>query len=111
MTCKSCAERRKALREKREAKRLARKHFQVAAIGAVLSVSEAAGKVLGVQDEDLPSSKSTDKDISGYGTSLSFHKPAGMTIRQALYEHFGEDENEERSTPVSDQSGREAHEE
>ena len=71
MTCKSCAERRKALREKREAKRLARKHFQAAAIGAVLAVSEAAGKVLGI----------------------------------------GEDKNEERSAPVSDEHGREAREE
>lgn len=68
MTCKSCAERRKALREKREAKRLARKHFQAAAIGAVLSVSEAAGKVLGI-GEDTEDDKGSDR--LGNGTNKS----------------------------------------
>lgn len=86
MTCKSCAERRKALRERREAKRLARKHFQAAAIGAVLSVSEAAGNVLGINgeienDRQQPSSSGHEKATA----------PAESTI--------------------SEQSGREAHEE
>lgn len=70
MTCKSCAERRKALREKREAKRLARKHFQAAAIGAVLSVSEAAGKALG-NGEEKTSGSSFGRDSDSIDSAMS----------------------------------------
>lgn len=52
MSCKSCAERRKKLQALRDAKRLKRQGVQAAAIGAVLAVSEAAGKVLGINGEE-----------------------------------------------------------
>lgn len=51
MTCKSCAERRRLLREKLLAKTKARKHVQAAAISAVLVASEAVGKVLGTGED------------------------------------------------------------
>lgn len=51
MACKPCAERRRILREKLLAKTKARKHVQAAAIGAVLAVTEAAGKALGIGEE------------------------------------------------------------
>ena len=51
MTCKPCARRRKALEAKRKAKSQAGKPAQAAALGAVLAVTEAAGKALGIHGE------------------------------------------------------------
>ena len=51
MTCKPCARRRKALEAKRKAKAQAGKPAQAAALGAVLAVTEAAGKALGIHGE------------------------------------------------------------
>jgi hypothetical protein len=51
MACKSCAERRKKLQVLRDAKKLKRQGAQAAALGVVLAVTEAAGKVLGINGE------------------------------------------------------------
>jgi elongation factor P--beta-lysine ligase len=51
MSCRSCAERRKRLQAKRLEKKQANKPIQAAAIGAVLAVTEAAGKALGIGEE------------------------------------------------------------
>ena len=51
MTCKPCARRRKALEAKRKAKSQAGKPVQAAALGAVLAVTEVAGKALGIHGE------------------------------------------------------------
>jgi hypothetical protein len=51
MTCRTCAERRKRLQAKRLEKKQANKPMQAAAIGAVLAVTEAAGKALGIGEE------------------------------------------------------------
>jgi hypothetical protein len=52
MACKSCAERRKKLQVLRDAKKLKRQGAQAAALGVVLAVTEAAGKVLGINGEE-----------------------------------------------------------
>lgn len=51
MACGPCARRRKALAAKREQKKAQGKPVQAAALGAVLAVSEAAGKVMGIHGE------------------------------------------------------------
>ena len=51
MGCKACERRRKALAEKRRKKQEQGKPVQAAALGAVLAVSEAVGKTLGVNGE------------------------------------------------------------
>ena len=51
MGCKACERRRKALAEKRRKKQEQGKPVQAAALGAVLAVSEAVGKALGVETE------------------------------------------------------------
>jgi hypothetical protein len=51
MGCKACERRRKALAEKRRKKQEQGKSVQAAALGAVLAVSQAAGKALGIHGE------------------------------------------------------------
>lgn len=51
MGCSACAKRRKALLAKRKQKQAQGKPVQAAALGAVLAVSEAAGKVMGIRGE------------------------------------------------------------
>jgi hypothetical protein len=51
MGCKACERRRKALAEKRRKKQEHGKPVQAAALGAVLAVTEAAGKALGIHGE------------------------------------------------------------
>ena len=51
MGCKACERRRKALAEKRRQKQAQGKPVQAAALGAVLAVTEVAGKALGIQGE------------------------------------------------------------
>lgn len=51
MGCKACERRRKALAEKLRKKQAQGKQVQAAAIGAVLAVTEAVGKVIGINDE------------------------------------------------------------
>jgi len=51
MGCKACERRRKALAEKRRKKQEQGKQVQAAALGAVLAVTEAAGKALGIHGE------------------------------------------------------------
>lgn len=51
MGCSACAKRRKALLAKRKQKQAQGKPVQAAALGAVLAVSEAAGKVIGIHGE------------------------------------------------------------
>jgi hypothetical protein len=51
MGCKACERRRKALAEKRRKKQAEGKPAQAAALGAVLAVTEAAGKALGIHGE------------------------------------------------------------
>lgn len=51
MGCKACERRRKALAEKRRKKQEQGKKVQAAAIGAVLAVTDVAGKALGIRDE------------------------------------------------------------
>jgi hypothetical protein len=48
MGCKECERRRKALAEKRRKKQEQGKPVQAAALGAVLAVSEAAGKAIDI---------------------------------------------------------------
>lgn len=51
MACSACAKRRKALLAKRKQKQAQGKPVQAAALGAVLAVTEAAGKVMGIHGE------------------------------------------------------------
>lgn len=51
MACSPCARRRKALLAKQKQKQAQGKPLQAAAFGAVLAVSEAAGKVMGIDGE------------------------------------------------------------
>ena len=51
MTCRSCAERRRKLQRERLRKAEEGRKVQAAALGAVLAVTEVAGKILGVEDE------------------------------------------------------------
>jgi hypothetical protein len=48
VSCKSCAERRKRLQAAQAEKKAKRQALRAAAIGAVLVVTEAAGKALGI---------------------------------------------------------------
>ena len=51
MGCKACERRRKALAEKLRKKQAQGKQVQAAAIGAVLAVTEAVGKAIGINGE------------------------------------------------------------
>lgn len=51
MTCGPCARRRKALLAKQKQKQAQGKPVQATALGVVLAVSEAAGKVIGIHGE------------------------------------------------------------
>ena len=51
MTCRSCAERRRKLQREKLRKAEEGRKVQAAALGAVLAVTEVAGKILGVEDE------------------------------------------------------------
>lgn len=51
MACSPCARRRKALLAKQKQKQAQGKPLQAAALGAVLAVSEGAGKVMGIHGE------------------------------------------------------------
>lgn len=51
MSCRSCAERRKRLLAAQAEKKAKRQALRAAAIGAVLVVTEAAGKALGIGEE------------------------------------------------------------
>lgn len=51
MACSACARRRKAIEAKRKQKKAQGKPVQAVALGAVLVVSEAAGKVIGIHGE------------------------------------------------------------
>ena len=51
MACSACAKRRKALLAKRKQKQAQGKPIQAATLGAVLAVTEAAGKVMGIHGE------------------------------------------------------------
>ena len=52
MTCRSCAERRRKLQREKLRKAEEGRKVQAAALGAVLAVTEAAGKVLGIEGEE-----------------------------------------------------------
>ena len=52
MTCRSCAERRRRILLERQRKKEEGRKVQAAALGAVLAVTEAAGKVLGIEGEE-----------------------------------------------------------
>ena len=52
MACSKCAERRRKLKAMLAEKKAKRKSVQAAAIGAVLVASEAAGKVLGIGEDN-----------------------------------------------------------
>ena len=51
MTCRSCAERRRKLQREKMRKAEEGRKVQAAALGAVLAVTEAAGKALGIKGE------------------------------------------------------------
>lgn len=51
MACSACARRRKAIEAKRKQKKAQGKPVQAVALGAVLAVTEAAGKVMGIHGE------------------------------------------------------------
>jgi hypothetical protein len=51
VACSKCAERRRKLKAMLAEKKAKRKGVQAAAIGAVLSVTETAGKVLGIGED------------------------------------------------------------
>lgn len=51
MACKSCQERRIRLNRERALKSKRGKVVQAAAIGAVLAVTEAAGRIMGIRDD------------------------------------------------------------
>jgi hypothetical protein len=71
MACKSCLERRKKLQALRDAKKLKRQSAQAAAIGAVLAVTEAAGKVLGINGEEDNEQLGRENQESGEGAGGS----------------------------------------
>ena len=50
--CSACEKRRRMLKALKDKKKLNGQQVQAAAIGAVLAVSEAAGKALGASGED-----------------------------------------------------------
>ena len=62
--CSSCAKRREKLKCLREKKKAKDQGLQAAAIGAVLAVTEAAGKVLGI-GEDTEDADASGTDDSG----------------------------------------------
>ena len=74
MGCKACERRRKALAEKRRKKQEQGKPVQAAALGAVLAVSEAAGKALGIHGEE-PHVKDRDDARRNEGVQTSSGQP------------------------------------
>ena len=52
VTCRSCAERRRRLLLERQRKKEEGRKVQAAALGAVLAVTDVAGKALGIKGED-----------------------------------------------------------
>lgn len=67
MVCKACERRRKALAEKRRKKQEQGKPVQAAALGAVLAVTEAAGKALGIHGEVEGGQGTAEGDGEGAG--------------------------------------------
>mgnify|MGYP001078022666 FL=1 len=65
MGCKACERRRKALAEKRRKKQEQGKPVQAAALGAVLAVTEAAGKALGIHGEVDDEQRPEDSNTQG----------------------------------------------
>ena len=57
MACSACEKRRRMLKALKDKKKLKGQRVQAAALGAVLAVSEAAGKALGIE-----ASNGTDRD-------------------------------------------------
>lgn len=51
MGCSACAKRRRALQDKIKKKKAKGQAVQAAAIGAVLAVTQAAGKAMGIHGE------------------------------------------------------------
>jgi len=74
MGCKACERRRTALAEKRRKKQEQGKPVQAAALGAVLAVSEAAGRALGIHGEELHV-KDRDDARRGEGVPTSSGQP------------------------------------
>jgi hypothetical protein len=68
MACSACAKRRKALLAKRKQKQAQGKPIQAATLGAVLAVTEAAGKVMGIHGEVGDEQR---QGSSGLGTSAN----------------------------------------
>lgn len=58
MACKSCAERRRKLAEMKAGKKAKRQHIQAAALGAVLAVTDAAAKVVGIDNGEVEGEES-----------------------------------------------------
>lgn len=66
MTCRSCAERRRRLLLERQRKKEEGRKVQAAALGAVMAVTEVAGKALGIKGEDDGrDSNGTEQDSGG----------------------------------------------
>lgn len=74
MACSPCARRRKALLAKQKQKQAQGKPLQAAALGAVLAVSEAAGKVMGIHGEV---EDGTQRDASGSESSTPIGAQGG----------------------------------
>lgn len=68
MSCRPCAERRKRLLERRAQKKKQGKVVQAATIGAVLAVTQAAGKVLGIGEGTEDGNQVTDVGQSSSGS-------------------------------------------
>ena len=64
VTCRSCAERRRRLLLERQRKKEEGRKVQAAALGAVLVVTEVAGKALGIKGEDDDGQVSEDPGSS-----------------------------------------------
>lgn len=66
MTCK-CKERRAKLLAARERKKAQRKGLQAAALGAVLAVTDAAAKVVGIDNGEVEGERERREDSQGVG--------------------------------------------
>ncbi len=64
MACK-CKERRASLLAARERKKAQRKGLQAAALGAVLAVTDAAAKVVGIDNGEVKSEREGREDQAG----------------------------------------------
>lgn len=65
MGCKACERRRKALQALKDKKAAKGKKIQAAALGAVLAVSEAAGKAIHGEVGDETGGQAGDSDSRG----------------------------------------------